>query len=413
MSKTPATFDLSSRLRSVLKGFEARPAQEEMASAVAGTLERSGILLVEAGTGTGKSLAYLLPALAAAMESGGRVLVSTHTLNLQSQLLRYDLPLALRALDSDLGVLRAVGRGNYLCQLRLRTASEYSAPDLFSGRQATFDRLLDWAREGGGLREEAPEAVEPELWEMVQVEAFGCLGAGCPYAGSCAFLKDREALHNAQVVVANHALLMADLAARREGSSLLPEADTLIIDEAHHLADVAGAHLGLRLHRLGLMKSFDRLHDPRRGRNLLASLDSGGRLLDLLKACRGATAELFDRAAAMAGGAQILPPRSLDDTLSQPLSELAGELRARAALARELPRAWVPRWRPCPWPSRWTRPPRACAPGWTRTGVKAYSGWTWNPGAPRSCAARLWTWAPCSWKACIPGTARSSSPPPP
>ncbi|HTB23189.1 MAG TPA: ATP-dependent DNA helicase [bacterium] len=331
-------YQLSTRLGSTLKGYEARPAQEAMADAVARALRDSGVLLVEAGTGTGKSLAYLLPALERAEESGGRVIISTHTLNLQAQLLHQDIPLALKALGAGkgLGAVRAVGRGNYLCQLRLRTAAEFNAPELFHGRHEALAGIEDWASEGGGLREDAPVAMDQATWELVQVEAFGCLGSACPYARSCAFLADRDALQGARVVVANHALLMADLAARREGSSLLPDAETLIVDEAHHLADVAADHLGLRLHRLGLVKAFDRLHDARRRFNLIDRLDSAGGLTGLLQACRGACAEFFERVTALSDS-QALPPRSLEDTLSQPLSELATELRRKGALAKELP----------------------------------------------------------------------------
>ena len=333
------SYNLAPRLQGVLKGYEARPSQEAMASAVARVLNDSGSLLVEAGTGTGKSLAYLLPALERAADSGGRVIISTHTLNLQAQLLHQDLPLALSALKSDLQTARAVGRGNYLCRLRLSTAEDFTAPDLFGGLTDSFSALEDWAHNGGGLREDAPIPIRQDQWEMIQVEAFGCLGAGCPYAKSCAFLRDREALQSARVVIANHALLMADLAARRGGSSVLPDAETLVVDEAHHLADMAGAHLGLRLHRMGLFKAFDRLHDPRRRFNLIDRIDGGGQMIPLLKACRSATAELFDRAALLAGSgqAQALSPQSLDDTLSQPLIALAEALRRQGALAKELP----------------------------------------------------------------------------
>jgi ATP-dependent DNA helicase DinG len=336
-----SSYQLAPRLRGALNDYETRPAQEAMAAAVARVLEDSGTLLVEAGTGTGKSLAYLLPALERAAASGGRVIISTHTLNLQAQLLHKDIPLALAALklgqEPGLEAVRAVGRGNYLCQLRLKTASEFNAPDLFGGRHELYTRLADWAQSGGGLREDAPVAMDHAAWETVQVEAFGCLGKACPYAASCVFLRDREALQQARVVVANHALLMADLAARRGGSSLLPEAETLVIDEAHHLPDVAGAHLGLRLHRLGLVKAFDRLHDPRRRFNLIDRLDSGGSLASLLKACRSATTDLFEHAFPLAGSSLAVGPRSLDDTLSQPLGELAEELRRLGALTKELP----------------------------------------------------------------------------
>lgn len=307
-----------------------------MASAVARALENAGVLMVEAGTGTGKSLAYLLPAFDRALSSQGRVLVSTHTLNLQSQLIHKDIPLALEALGKKLEVVRAVGRGNYLCRLRLDTALDFERGDLFGGRFPGLKRLEDWAASGGGLREEAPAEVGPEVWEQVQVEAYGCLGKACPHAVGCAFLRDREALRGAQVVVVNHALLMADLSARREGSELLPEAETLVVDEAHHLSDVAGEHLGLRLRRLGLMKTFDRLHDPRRPSRWMDRLGNG-RLPELLASCRAAAAELFEHASRLAGEGEALPPRCLEDPLSQPLVELAGALREAAGLLKEAP----------------------------------------------------------------------------
>jgi ATP-dependent DNA helicase DinG len=342
---TETHFDLDARLRDHLPGFEARPAQQAMADAVARVATEGGQLLVEAGTGTGKSLAYLLPLLTQAAEDGERVIISTHTLNLQAQLLDKDLPLALKAAGVSLPVARAVGRGNYLCLLRLDMAQDLAAPELFGGgRAAQYERLRSWATDGGGgLREELEEAVAPETWEQVQVEAYGCLGAACVHASRCRFLQDREKVQQAHVVVANHALLMADTAARREGQGLLPEASILVVDEAHHLGSVAGQHLGLRLSRLGLYKAFDRLQDKRKKKNLVDRLEKGGNLLSLLQACRLGTAELFDRAQALAGGTVALPPRSLDDTLSQPLSELATALRDQAEIIKELPAgvAWA------------------------------------------------------------------------
>jgi ATP-dependent DNA helicase DinG len=332
-------FDLDARLSSQLPGFEARPAQQAMADAVARAVDEGGQLLVEAGTGTGKSLAYLLPAIERAAETGDRVIISTHTLNLQGQLLDKDLPLALKAAGVQLPVARAVGRGNYLCLLRLDAVQDLAGPELFGGgRAAQYERLRSWATDGGGgLREELEEYVAPEQWEQLQVEAYGCLGAACPHAARCRFLQNREKVAQAHVVVANHALLMADTASRREGQGILPEASTLIVDEAHHLSAVATQHLGLRLSRLGLYKAFDRLQDKRKKKNLVDRLEKGGDLVTLLQGCRLGTAELFDRAHALAGGSVALPPRSLEDTLSQPLSELASALRDQAELIKELP----------------------------------------------------------------------------
>ncbi|HTB33924.1 MAG TPA: ATP-dependent DNA helicase, partial [bacterium] len=333
------SFDLASRLQTLLPGFEPRPAQSAMADAVAVAVRQGGVLVVEAGTGTGKSLAYLLPALEQAAREGTRILVSTHTLNLQAQLLQKDLPLAQEALGTRLDTARAVGRGNYACLLRLELAADAAGPELFKeGRGHVLERLLAWAGEGKGLREEAPLSVPQELWEQVQVEAFGCLGGGCPHFSRCAFMRDRERVQQATVVVCNHALLMSDVSARREGQGLLPDCDLLILDEAHHLAAAASSHLGLRLGRAGLMKSLDRIQDPKRRRSLLDQLDNAGDLAVKLRACRLGTAELFERATALAGAGQALPPRSLDDTLSQPLYELAEGLRRQAAVVKELPR---------------------------------------------------------------------------
>jgi ATP-dependent DNA helicase DinG len=333
------SFDLAGRLQPLLPGFEPRPAQSAMADAVAAALGRGGVLVVEAGTGTGKSLAYLLPALERAAREGTRILLSTHTLNLQAQLLNKDLPLAQEALGTRLDAARAVGRGNYACLLRLELAADAAAPELFKeGRGHVLERLLSWAGDGKGLREEAPLAVPQEIWEQVQVEAFGCLGGACPHFSRCAFMRDREKVQQASVVVCNHALLMSDVSARREGQGLLPDCDLLILDEAHHVAAAASSHLGLRLGRAGLMKTLDRIQDPKRRRSLLDQLDNSGDLAVKLRACRLGTAELFERATALAGAGQALPPRSLDDTLSQPLYELAEGLRRQAAVVKELPR---------------------------------------------------------------------------
>jgi ATP-dependent DNA helicase DinG len=333
-------MDLSAVLKDVLPAFEVRPAQQAMADAVARLMAAGGRLMIEAGTGTGKSLAYLVPALRGVLEDDERVLLSTHTLNLQAQLMHKDLPLALRALKQRVAVARAVGRGNYLCLLRLDAALDWAGPELFGGgRGAQLERLRAWATdgEGSGLREDLPEPVSGEQWEQLQVESFGCLGAACPHAARCRFLQDRAAVQAAQVVVANHALLLADTAARREGPGLLPEASLLVVDEAHHLASVAGQHLGLRLSRTALQRAFDRLQDPKRRRNLVDRLERDGHLLQLLEAARVNAAELFARAQALAGGGLALPPRSLDDTLSQPLAALAEGLRRRADTLKELP----------------------------------------------------------------------------
>jgi ATP-dependent DNA helicase DinG len=337
-------FSDNGPLVQALPGYEPRPAQLAMAESVEEALAQGGALVVEAGTGTGKSLAYLMPALEACAERGTRLLISTHTLNLQSQLFTKDLPLAMKAMGLELPVMRAQGRANYPCILRAQVAADGAAGDLFGGnRSALLNRIKAWAEtEDVPLRERLPFEVPPEVWEHVQVEAFGCLGQSCPEAGRCGFLRDRARLQSAQVIVANHALLLADAAARREGQGLLPEAEVLVLDEAHHVEAVASQHLGLRLSKAALDKALSRLYDPRKKVNLAERLDKSGALLELQHDARLAGGELFDRALSLAGakpgrGSQALPPHSLDDTLSQPLISLASALRRQAEILKETP----------------------------------------------------------------------------
>jgi ATP-dependent DNA helicase DinG len=334
-------FSNTGPLVQALPGYEPRPAQLAMAESVEECIKTGGVLVVEAGTGTGKSLAYLMPALEACDKNGSRLLISTHTLNLQSQLFNKDLPLAQKALGLDLAVMRAQGRSNYPCLLRIHVAADSAAADLFGGgRSNLFKRLQVWAEtEDVPLRERLPIEVPAEAWELAQVEAFGCLGQSCPEAGRCGFLRDRARLQSAQVVVANHALLLADAAARRDGQGMLPEAEVLVLDEAHHVESVASQHLGLRLSKAALDKALSRLYDPRRKSNLADRLDQSGSLIELQQGARLAGAELFDRAVSFSGqpgrSSQALPPHSLDDVLSQPLITLSSALRRQADLIKE------------------------------------------------------------------------------
>ena len=167
-------FSNSGPLVQALPGYEPRPAQLAMAESVEEIVASGGALVVEAGTGTGKSLAYLIPAIEACVERGSRLLISTHTLNLQSQLFNKDLPLAMQAMGLDLAVMRAQGRSNYPCLLRVQVAADGAAADLFGGnRSALLNRLKVWAEtEDVPLRERLPFEVPPEIWEHVQVEVY-------------------------------------------------------------------------------------------------------------------------------------------------------------------------------------------------------------------------------------------------
>ena len=230
-------------LPSALPGWESRPQQLEMALAVAESLSDARPLVVEAGTGTGKSLAYLVPAALWANANDGKVIVATHTLSLQSQLVRSDLPLLPKGgIDVTWAVL--VGRNNYPCRRRLDIAKDLGGEDA-----PTVEALVRWSNSGRAVqRADLPFPVEPDLWDRVLSDGDLTLSVRCPTYGSCHYYTARRDAAAARIVVANQALLLADLAIRADADSgVLPAFDRLIIDEAHHLEDSATGTLACRV----------------------------------------------------------------------------------------------------------------------------------------------------------------------
>lgn len=220
--------------------FEHRPQQLEMSLAVAEALESERNLSVEAGTGVGKSLAYLLPAALWALTHNRRVLVSTHTRALQEQLLEKDLPVAarvMRLLGHSLRFAMLQGADNYLCVQRLDRLRQN--PEFLADAAArTITELSDWARSAEtGHRSALPCLVPQNLWSKLARDSDLCQGPAGPYWASCLFRKDRERAERAHIVVVNHALLLS--------GARLPAYDAMIIDEAHNLEETAVAHFGL------------------------------------------------------------------------------------------------------------------------------------------------------------------------
>jgi len=258
-----------SRLAKRLPGYEPRESQLEMTRAVARTLKDGGLLVVEAGTGTGKSLAYLVPAIEWARSQGERVVVSTRTINLQEQLLHTDLPFLQRHLGITFTAALVKGRGNYLC---LRKAHELRAePRLFADDtvRAEIERLLEWAEstEDGSLAD-LGFLPRPDAWESVRVEPDDCLRTRCPEYEQCFFYRARRAAANADLLIVNHSLLLIDLALRAElgddeHGGILPRASRLVVDEAHHLEDVSTDHLGSRMTLARVERPLARLQNTR------------------------------------------------------------------------------------------------------------------------------------------------------
>jgi ATP-dependent DNA helicase DinG len=238
-----AFFGPRGRLAGALAGFEPRAEQEALAAEVADALENADHLVAEAGTGTGKSLAYLLPAL----QSGQRVVVATATKALQEQLLTKDVPAAATALGRNVRVAVLKGRQNYLCRKSLQGVDQLGGLFRTAEDAADFERLRDWVETTEtGDRAELEFEPSASLWAELSVGPDRCAGRRCPLFGSCYAERARERAGEAELVIANHALYFADLAlrTRSDGAAVLPEHDAVVFDEAHRLEDAAAAWFG-------------------------------------------------------------------------------------------------------------------------------------------------------------------------
>jgi ATP-dependent DNA helicase DinG len=239
---TRAALSEGGALARDLPGFVPRPAQQRLAESVAAAFESRGELLAEAGTGTGKTFAYLVPALL----SGLRTIVSTGTRALQDQLYHRDLPRVRDALGTGLKTALLKGRANYLCRYRLEQAK--GEPKLASREQvAQFQRIVAWSgrTRAGDLAELEALPEDSPLWPLVTSTADNCLGSECPFWDDCFVVQARQRAQAADVVVVNHHLLLADLALKQEGfGEILPGAEAFVVDEAHQLPDLAAQFFG-------------------------------------------------------------------------------------------------------------------------------------------------------------------------
>jgi len=232
-------------LARALENFQARPGQLEMAARIEHALAGRERFVAESGTGTGKTFAYLVPALG----FDGRVLISTGTRNLQDQLFDKDLPLVRAALEAPVSVALLKGRANYLCLHRLQVASD-AAAGMHGGAAADLARVASWAaRTGSGDIVEVTGVGERSgIWPQVTSSAENCLGTRCADYDRCFVNRARRAALEADVVVINHHLFFADLVLREDGfGQLLPGADAVIFDEAHQLPEVASDFLSTAL----------------------------------------------------------------------------------------------------------------------------------------------------------------------
>jgi ATP-dependent DNA helicase DinG len=369
-NKVAELLDRNGAVGRNLTEFEDRPEQLRMAFAVTDALNQHRIALIEAGTGTGKSMAYLVPAILWTLASRERLVVSTNTINLQEQLIRKDLPFLQRATGLEFKVELIKGRGNYLCRRRLLSAT--AEPGLFDSEQASELGLLRaWAETtSDGSREDLSFIPHKSIWDEVCCEVEQCNRSQCAHFGSCFFHQTRRRAARADILVANHALLLADLTLRSQTDNysalaVLPPFSRLVIDEAHHLEDVATRYFSTQVTRFAFARSLNRLRHPRKPQRgllqrLLSKLGSTldqrqdalyRRLHEQIDDLGGRCQQLLDRAVseleqvgidlAAAAGAEISSRAELRQRLVPAFTEqagwrnVAGQVRALARVTGE------------------------------------------------------------------------------
>jgi ATP-dependent DNA helicase DinG len=312
-----------------LPSYESRPEQLAMGQAVAKSIAEGGHLLVEAGTGVGKSFAYLVPSILAAVEAGKKVVVSTHTISLQEQLLQKDLPFLRAVMPQEFTAALVKGRGNYISLRRLEGAGVRSVGMFIKPEE--FDDLAEiklWAgRTDDGSRSDLDFRPAPAVWEAVQSDHGNCLGKKCRTYKNCFYFAARRRMNTANLLIVNHALFMTDLALRGQGANILPNYDVAIFDEAHTVESVAAEHLGLKIGQSQVDYLLNRLYHPRTHKGLLPFYDLDEAIAQL-QHVRSAAEDFFagvadqTRRVGSANG-RLRQPVDVADMLGEELRKLA------------------------------------------------------------------------------------------
>jgi ATP-dependent DNA helicase DinG len=354
------------RLAARLPGWESRPEQLAMARAVEAAIRERRHLLCEAGTGVGKSLAYLVPAVLAitadqeaeqppqpatddddpfAEPKAGarprRVVISTNTIALQEQLVGKDVPLLSAVMPREFSAVLAKGRGNYVSLRRLEMAQQ-RAGSLFrdDAEVAELQTIAGWAKSTlDGSLADLPTVPMHGVWEEVQSDSANCMGRACPHHQQCHYMTARRRLAGAHVVIVNHALFFSDLALRRSGASLLPAYDIVVLDEAHTVEAVASEHLGIGLSNVAVERVLAKLYNDRTHRGLLVHYKLEALAHEVTR-CRIESEAFFDQLLAAAAEAEknqqaggpwrIEKPGLIPDILGEALAALSKKIRNAA-----------------------------------------------------------------------------------
>ena len=313
--------------------YERRDQQLEMARAVAAAFADGEHLIVEAGTGVGKSFAYLVPGILDAVEAGRRIVVSTYTIALQEQLIAKDLPFLRDVLPVAFSAVLGKGRNNYLCFRRLAMALK-NRDRLFAlpSHHEQLQELAEWALETpDGSLQDIRFPLDREVWEKVRGEAGSCRGGQCDHFGRCHLQAARRRMQAANVLVVNHALFFSDLALQAAQAKLLGDYDLVVLDEAHTVEQVASDHFGRSVSSSTAGFLLRDLYNGRTDRGVLALIGDKEAIAAVLRAANAAKG-FFDALAGYSGPAvarngRITEPGIVSNELSPALKELAGLLQ--------------------------------------------------------------------------------------
>ena len=244
--------------------YELRSEQLDMVEAIASAFNEEAISLIEAGTGTGKTLAYLIPAIYWSLLNGERIVISTNTINLQEQLIEKDIPLIHQSLGEEFKYSLVKGMGNYLCLLRAETVTDGLLELADEDEIDALTSIVEWSKvtKDGSLSDLNFNPTEA-IWDKVAAESDSCLRVRCPHYSKCFFYKARREISSSQILVVNHHLLFSDLAIKGASEEseigILPAYRRVIFDEAHHIVDAATSHFGMRATKYGIIRILRRL----------------------------------------------------------------------------------------------------------------------------------------------------------
>lgn len=276
-SKVLALLDTDGCLSCNLKGFEPRQQQRAMMKNILDSYNHEAISLIEAGTGTGKTIAYLIPAILWALQRKERTLISTHTITLQEQLITKDIPLLAKALKVDIKAVLVKGMSNYVC---LRKVEDSRQESLLMSKEelAEFDALEAWAETTDeGSKASLKKMPSIPMWDRISAESDTCSHTQCSHYQKCFFFKARRLAEEAQIIVANHHLLFADLAIRAEtdnykNSAIIPYCSRIIFDEAHHIEDVATDFFGCNVNKLKMLRALGKIASEKQNQGKLPAI---------------------------------------------------------------------------------------------------------------------------------------------